>query len=187
LSFEQDADDVAALLKQLHIEKADIMGFSNGGMTSLQIAIRHSELVNKLVLASTPYKRDSMQPGFWEALQHASLETMPQPLKEAYLKVNPDPKGLEAMFDRDATRTLAFKDFSDSDIKTIQAPVLVINGDADVVRPEHALALSHALPHAQLAILLSGHGDYIGEICAADKNSKIPALVTAMIEAFLQR
>src|ERR1700737_3840220 len=72
LSFEQDADDVAALLKQLHIEKADIMGFSNGGTTSLQIAIRHPELVNKLVLASTTYKRDGMQPGFFEGMQNAS-------------------------------------------------------------------------------------------------------------------
>jgi pimeloyl-ACP methyl ester carboxylesterase len=186
LSFEQDADDVAALLKQLHIEKADLMGFSNGGTTSLQIAIRHPELVNKLVLAATTYKRDGMQPGFWEGMRHASLENMPQPLKDAYLEANPDPKGLQAMFDRDVARIVAFKDISDADIQAIQAPALVINGDAEVVRAEHALALSHALPHAQLAILPGGHGEYIGEICAADKHSKIPALVTAMIEAFLQ-
>jgi pimeloyl-ACP methyl ester carboxylesterase len=186
LSFEQDADDVAAVLRQLHIEKADIMGFSNGGMTALQIAIRHPDLVNKLVLASTPYKRDGMQPGFWEGLQDASLENMPKPLKEAYLKANPDPKGLQAMFDRDRARMLAFKDFSDPDIHAIQAPALVINGDADVVRAEHALSLSHLLPHAQLVILPSGHGDFIGEICAADKNSEIPPLVTTMIEAFLK-
>jgi pimeloyl-ACP methyl ester carboxylesterase len=186
LSFEQDADDVAALLKQLHIEKADLMGFSNGGTTSLQIAIRHPELVNKLVLAATTYKRDGMQPGFWEGMQHASLENMPQPLKDAYLEANPDPKGLQAMFDRDVARMVAFKDISDADIQAIWAPALVINGDAEVVRAEHALALSHALPHAQLAILPGGHGEYIGEICAADKHSKIPALVTAMIEAFLQ-
>jgi hypothetical protein len=62
----------------------------------------------------------------------------------------------------------------------------VINGDAEVVRAEHALALSQALPHAQLAILPGGHGEYIGEICAADRHNKIPALVTAMIEAFLK-
>lgn len=70
------------------------------------------------------------------------------------------------MFDRDVARMVAFKDISEGDIKAIQAPALVINGDADVVRAEHALALSRALPHAQLAILPGGHGDYIGEICA---------------------
>ncbi|HXC25620.1 MAG TPA: alpha/beta hydrolase [Gemmatimonadaceae bacterium] len=185
LSFEQDADDVAALLKQLHIDKADVIGFSNGGTTALQIAIRHPALVNKLVLASTLYKRDGMQPGFWDGMQQASLEHMPQPLKDAYREANPDPKGLQAMFDRDVARMLAFQDISDAKIQAIQSPTLVINGAAEVVQAEHALALSHMLPHAQLAILPGGHGDYIGEICAVDPHSPIPALVTAMIEAFL--
>ena len=48
-SFQQDADDVAALLQYLNIPKADILGFSNGGSTSLQLAIRHPHLVNKIV------------------------------------------------------------------------------------------------------------------------------------------
>ena len=186
LSFEQDADDVAALLKQLHVEKPDIMGFSNGGTTALQIAIRHPELVNKLVLAAVTYKRDGMQPGFFEGFQHASLEKMPQPLKDAYLQANPDPKGLQTMFERDVARMEAFKDISDADIKAIQAPALIINGDTDVVRSEHALALSHALPHARLAILPCGHGDYIGSAEGTVKHNEIPALVTTMIEAFLK-
>jgi hypothetical protein len=80
------------------------------------------------------------------------------------------------MFDRDVARMLAFKDIGDADIQAIQAPALIINGHAEVVRAEHGLSLSRALPHAQLAILPGGHGDYIGEICAADKHSKIPAL-----------
>src|SRR5262249_53971649 len=143
LSFEQDADDVAELLKQLHIEKADFMGFSNGGTTCLQIAIRHPQLVNKLVLIAATYKRDGLQPGFFDGFKNASLDMMPQPLKEAYLKVNPDPKGLQAMFDRDVARMAAFKDIPDADIQGIQAPALILNGDTDVVRPEQALELSH--------------------------------------------
>lgn len=185
LSFEQDADDVAALLEQLHIDKADFLGFSNGGTTTLQIAIRHPELVNRMVLASATYRRDGMQPGFFESFQHASLNTMPRPLRDAYLKANPDSEGLQKMFDRDVARMVAFKNISDPDIKAIRAPALVINADADVVRPEHALALSRTLPHAKLAILPGGHGDYIGEITAPHKNSKMPALVAAMIEEFL--
>jgi pimeloyl-ACP methyl ester carboxylesterase len=187
LSFEQDADDVAALLVQLHIDKADFMGFSNGGTTCLQIAIRHPQLVNRLVLASATYRRDGMQAGFFEGFPHATLADMPQPLKDAYLAANPDPKGLQAMFARDVARMMAFKDIPDSVIHAIQAPALVINADADMVRPEHALALSRILPHAQLAILPGVHGEYIGEICTPGKNSKIPALVTAMIVEFLSR
>jgi pimeloyl-ACP methyl ester carboxylesterase len=187
LSFEQDADDVAALLKQLHIEKADFMGFSNGGTTALQIAIRHPKLARKLVLASVTYKRDGMQPGFFEGFAHASLEMMPKPLQEAYLKANPDPKGLHTMFERDVARMAAFKDMSEEEIRAIESPALVINGDSDVVRPEHALSLFRLLPHAQLAILPSGHGDYLGEICAPDKNSKTPGWVASMIEEFLSK
>jgi pimeloyl-ACP methyl ester carboxylesterase len=185
-SFEQDADDVAALLGQLRIGKADIMGFSNGGTTTLQIAIRHPEVVNKMVLASAAFKREGMQPGFFEGMQHASLDNMPLPLKQAYQDINPDPEALQAMFTRDANRMIHFSDISDAVIKAIQSPALVINADADVVRPEHALALSRLLPRAQLAILPGGHGDYLAEICAPDKNSKIPLLVTAMITAFLK-
>jgi pimeloyl-ACP methyl ester carboxylesterase len=188
LSFEQDADDVAALLGQLHIGKADILGFSNGGTTALQIAIRHPELVNKLVLASALYQRDGVPPGFFEGFQQATLENMmPPPLKDAYLKANPDPKGLQTMFNRDVARMIAFKDISDAEIKAIQAPALVINADADVVRPEHALQLSRTLPHAQLAILPGAHGEYIGEICSTNPDSKMPVLVTAMVEEFLKK
>jgi pimeloyl-ACP methyl ester carboxylesterase len=187
LSFEQDADDVATLLGLLHIDRADFMGFSNGGTTCLQIAIRHPKLVNKLVLASATYKRDGMQPGFFDGFKNASLENMlPKPLKEAYLRANPDPKGLEAMFERDVARMVAFKDINDAKIKGIQAPALVINGDAEVVRAEHALELSRTLPKAKLAVLPGGHGDYIGEIDAPDRHSIIPVLVAAMIESFLK-
>lgn len=185
LSFEQDADDVAALLAQLNISKADFFGFSNGGTTCLQIAIRHPQLVNKLILGSTIYRRDGMSSGFFEGMQHASLESMPKPLQDAYLEANPDQKGLKAMFDRDVARMLSFKDISDEAIKNIKSAALVINGDAEVVQAEHALLLSRMLPNAQLLILPGGHGEYIGEISATGRNSKLPAMVVVFIETFL--
>lgn len=186
LSFEQDADDVAELLKQLHIDKANFMGFSNGGTTCLQIAIRHPAIVNKLVLASATYNKDGMPAAFWEFMQHASFESMPQLLKDAYLKANQDTIGLLKMFNRDVARMNSFKNISEEDIKAINAPALVINGDTDVVLPDHALTLSRLLPNAHLAILPGGHGDYIGEICSPKANSKIPSLVVALINEFLK-
>lgn len=187
LSFEQDADDVAALLGQLHITKAAIMGFSNGGTTALQVAIRHPEVVSKLVLIAAIYKRDGMPPAFFEGMNHASLDQMPAPLKTAYLAANPDPKGLQAMFDRDVARMVGFKDIPDTLIKGIQAPSLVINGDVEPILAEHAVLLFRTLPHARLAIFPGQHGEYIGEICAMDKNSVIPELTTALILEFLQK
>jgi hypothetical protein len=74
-------------------------------------------LVNKLVLASATYKRDGMQPGFFDGFKNASMEKMlPPALKEAYLKASPDPKGLQAVFDRDVARMVAFKDIPDADM-----------------------------------------------------------------------
>jgi len=185
LSFEQDADDVAGLLGQLKIGKADFMGFSNGGTTALQIATRHPGLVNKLVLASTLFKRSGFPPGFFEGFDQVTLDMMPPQLQEAYLKANPDPEGLRRMFDRDVARMKTFEDRKDEDIRSIQAPALVINGDRETILATHALELAQTLPFANLAILPGGHGDYIGEICAPHKNSKIPALVVGMIEEFL--
>ncbi|RPE09228.1 alpha/beta hydrolase [Chitinophaga lutea] len=185
-SFEQDADDVAALLGQLNIARADFMGFSNGGTTCLQIAIRHPQLVNKLVLASTLYKRSGMPPGFFDMMEKATLDQMPTPLQEAYKAINPDPKGLQAMFKRDSERMIAFKDIPDASIKGIAAPALVIGGDADAVQPAHALELSRTLQHAKLAILPGVHGEYIAEICAPPKQPGMPAFVVDMIETFLK-
>src|SRR6266498_3357699 len=73
-SFEQDADDVATLLHNLDISKASFFGFSNGGNTAMQIAIRHPEIVNKLIIASAFYKREGMQPGFFGGLQQATIK-----------------------------------------------------------------------------------------------------------------
>jgi pimeloyl-ACP methyl ester carboxylesterase len=138
LSFDQDADDVAGLMKDLAIAKADVMGFSNGGTTALKMAIRHPGLVSKLVLGSAIYNREGMPAGFWEGMKQASLADMPALLKEAYREANPDPQSLLTMFNRDVARMLDFSDIEEKQIKAIQAPALIINGDAEVVRSEHA-------------------------------------------------
>jgi pimeloyl-ACP methyl ester carboxylesterase len=161
------------------------MGFSNGGTTALQMAIRHPELVRKLVLIAATFRRDGMPPGFFEGFDHVRLEHMPRPLAEAYLKANADPVGLQRMFDRDVARMKAFTDIPDADIRGIAAPALVINGDDEVILAEHALALFRMLPKARLAILPGGHGEYIGEICSSSRDGAIPQLVTAMIDEFL--
>lgn len=185
MTFEQDADDVAALLAHLDISKAHILGFSNGGTTALQIAMRHPQLVERLVPIAAASRRDGFVPGFFEGMAHATLDTMPHPLHTAYLAANPDEAGLLAMFSRDVYRMNHFKDIPDSDIQKIKAPALIINGDQEVVLAEHALLLSRLIPDARLAILPCGHGDYIGDILSVDPHSALPAMVAEMILAFL--
>ena len=154
-SFEQSADDTAALLDYLHIESADFFGFSNGGTIALQVAIRHPQVVHKLVLASALTRRDGAYPWLWKAMAEATLESMPKELQQAYLKVAPHPENLRMFHDKAAQRMRDFKDIPADAIRGISAPTLVVIGDADVIRPEHAVETIRALAHAQLAVLPS--------------------------------
>jgi len=183
-SFEQDADDVAALIKFLKIEKADFFGFSNGGNTSMQIALRHPELVNKLIIASAFYKRAGMLPGLFEGMDKASLENMPAPLKEGFLKLTPDKNKLQVMHDKDKNRMIRFNDWTEDNLRSIRFPTLILNGDHDVVTNAHALEMSELIPHARLMILPGEHGSYIGEICSMKKGSRLPELTAAAIDEF---
>lgn len=187
-SFKQDADDVATLLKNLNIPKADFFGFSNGGTTAMQIAIRHPEKVDKIILGSALCKRNGVPSQIWEFMKHASLANMPEQLKEAYLHFTHNPKGLQIMHDKDAKRIIDFKDIPDQQIESIKAPTLIIIGNKDVITPEHALEMHRLIANSELIILPGGHGEYIGEITTLKPNYKASDFVVfPMIENFLDK
>lgn len=183
--FDTSADDVAALLDHLNIEQADFFGFSNGASVALHIAIRHPRLVRTLIFASSFATRAGAIPQFWGFMERADFSNMPQPLKDAYLKVNPDPHKLRVMHDKDAARMGNFEDVSEEDLRSVQAPTLVVIGDRDIVKPEHAIELTRLIPRARLLILPGNHGDYIGEAVMSRGDSPYPALTVGLIEAFL--
>jgi pimeloyl-ACP methyl ester carboxylesterase len=186
-TFEQDADDVATLLKNLGIGKADFFGFSNGGHTCIEIYLRHPGIVNKLILASSPYKRAGFAPGFFEGLQKAKLENMPRQLRDAFLKVNPDSSKLQMLFNHDVERMLAFKGWTDEQLKSIKAPTLILGGDADVLTLECAIEMRHLIPGSELAILPGGHGKYIGEITTLKNDKTDTVFIIPMVEEFLNK
>ena len=185
LTFESSADDVAALLQHLRVAQADLMGFSNGASVALKVAIRHPGLVRKLVFASSMTKRSGAQPQFWDFIAKARFEDMPQALKDAFLRVNPDPAKLRNMHDKDLARMRNFQDVPDAEVAAIRAPTLVMLGDHDVVRPEHGFELTKLIPGSRLLILPGGHGDYLGEADATPEGSPWPALTAGLVEAFL--
>ncbi|MBS1601328.1 MAG: alpha/beta hydrolase [Bacteroidetes bacterium] len=184
VTFEQDAADVAELLQQLHIRRADIFGFSNGGQTALEIGIKHPGIVNKLVVASAFYKRDAVPAWFWKGFDDPKFSDMPQVYKDEYLKIK-DQAALMNMFQKDAQRMKNFKDWTDEEIRSIQAPTLVVIGDQDLPLPEHAAAMARLLPHGRLAILPGRHGEYFGEVLFAQKNSKEPEAFVEILNEFL--
>lgn len=152
-SFEQSADDTLALLDYLHIDRADLLGFSNGGSIALHVAMRRPQPVRRLVVITALMKRDWADPQFWESMKTAQLDAMPAVLREAYLKVAPHPENLESFFYKSRNRMRDLKDVPDQAIRSITAPTLVVGSDRDVMRPEGAMALFRLLPRAQLAIL----------------------------------
>jgi len=152
-TFEQSADDTAGLLRYLNIGKADFFGYSNGGHIALQMAISHPDLVRKLVIESAMFQRDGSDPGFWKSFEHAKLDDMPPELQKAYLGVAPHPEDLPTFFAKSVQRMLNFKGWTPVDIQSINAPTLVMVGDHDIVRPEHAVLMFRLLPNAQLAVL----------------------------------
>lgn len=186
-SFEQDADDVAALLKNLNIDKADFLGFSNGGTTTLQIAIRHPEIVDKIILGSALAKRNGVPDWFWDFMKQAQLENMPEQLQVAYRQVASDPNGLQTMHDRDAKRMVDFKDIPDEQIKSIKVPTLIIIGDKDVITLEHAIEIHRQIIGSELAIIPGGHGEYIGEITTIKTDFKESDLAVSIIEKFIDK
>jgi len=184
-SFEQDADDVAALLDYLHIAKASFFGFSNGGSTAMQIAVRHPVIVDKLIIASAMYKRSGLPQGFFEGMEHATLDNMPKELQDAFLKITPDRSKLFNMFTKDRDRMLHFKDWPDEMLQSITAPTLIINGDRDVVTNAHAVAMSALIKNSRLMILPASHGGYMGAVETPEAGSNIVKLTVEVATEFL--
>lgn len=183
--FETSADDVAALLRHLGIARADLLGFSNGASVGLQVAIRHPELVRSLVFASAMTRRDGAQPELWQFMAQADFSTMPRPLKDAFLRVNPDTAQLRVMHDKDAERMRNFQEVPAALLGSVRARTLILIGDRDIVTPGHAVELTRLIPGARLMVVPGGHGDYLGEAVMTARESRQPELTAGMIELFL--
>ena len=165
LSYEQMADDVAAVMDHLAIAQADVVGYSMGGTTGLQLAIRHSQRVHKLVAVSPNYRSDGYYPELLAGLQQMTPEIfVGTPEEAAYLRHAPHPENFPLLVEKQKVLPQDFA-FPDGDVAAIVAPTLVVIGDSDVVRPEHALGLfrllgggvpadlTGSLPSSQLAVL----------------------------------
>ena len=164
-SYEQMADDVSDLMEHLGVAQANIVGYSMGGNTGLQLAIRHPEQVRKLVALSANYRLDAYHPEVLAMIAQITPEVFAGSIfDEAYRRNAPNPEDfprlVEKLVEFDGT------DFAwpEEDLQGITAPVQFIQGDSDVMRPEHAVEMFRlvgggvpgdmvGLPASQLAIL----------------------------------
>jgi pimeloyl-ACP methyl ester carboxylesterase len=138
------ADDIAGLLKHLGIKQADIMGYSLGGGVALQTAIRHPELVRKLVLVSTPIKRNAFYPDILkqqEQMGPQAAEFLKQtPMYEMYARLAPKPEDWTKFITKISEAMKVDYDLS-TDVKALKAPVLLIAADADLFPPSHTVEI----------------------------------------------
>lgn len=172
MSYEQFGDDAAALLRALHVERADVMGYSQGGGVALQLAIRHPTLVNKLVSMSATYRQDGWYPSVPEGINGLSAkEFAGTPVENAFMEHTPDAKAYDAYLEKMKVLNAEDQNISDEQMRSISAPTMVIIGDADGVTLEHALAM----------FKLRGGGDE--EAAASGKLQKVPVARLVILPA----
>jgi pimeloyl-ACP methyl ester carboxylesterase len=189
ITYPNLADDVAAFMDVIDIEKADVFGYSMGAAAGLQLAIRHPEKVDQLVAASVAYDISGWQPAFRDFIPSMSPEMfVGTPMEDEYRKLAVDPEGFRALVEKLIAlekEPMAWEE----DVKKLETPVLIIAGDADVSTLEHNVALfrllgggvmgdmGQPLPASRLAVLpATSHTAVISQ----------PDLLHALIEPFLQ-
>lgn len=189
ITYANLADDVAAFMDAVGLERADVFGYSMGGQAGLQLAIRHPEKVRKLVAASVAYDLRGWQPVYTQMIPQMTVEMIVQlPFAAEYRELAPDPEGFPAL----AAKLIALEKEPmawEAEVKALKTPVLIISGDADVMTLEHSVALfrllgggvmgdmGQPLPASRLAILpATSHTAVIGQA----------ELLQAVIEPFLK-
>lgn len=145
ITYQNLADDVAAFMDAVGLRKADVLGYSMGAIAGLQLAIRHSAKVNKLVVASGAYDLEGWQPEFKAAIPQMTVEMIVQmPFAADYKKLAPNPNGFPALVEKLIAlekEPMAWE----ADVRAMKTPVLIITGDADVNTLEHAVAMFRLL------------------------------------------
>jgi pimeloyl-ACP methyl ester carboxylesterase len=194
MRLEYLADDIAALIKHLNLEKVDLMGYSMGGLVSLCTAIRHPELISTLITVSIPCKRSGWYPDVLTGMSQVNAqlaESMkPSPIYKTYHEVAPRPEDWPRLLDKVGNMLSQDYDFSEG-VSKLTIPVLIVFGDADSIPVSHMAEFysllggsqkdagwDHAyMPKSQLAVLPgTSHYNSIA-------SSLLPSIVTQFLNA----
>ena len=143
MSYEQFGDDAAALLQALGVERADVMGYSQGGGVALQLALRHPQLVQQAGHLVRHLPSGRLVSGGLTRARGVSRPTSSSdtPIGEAFRRHTADPAAFAAYVEKMRVLNLEDQNITDAQMRSIHAKTMVIVADADGVKPEHAVAM----------------------------------------------
>jgi pimeloyl-ACP methyl ester carboxylesterase len=158
LTLENLARDVEGVLGHLGLDQADFFGLSLGGMVSLELAVRRPELAGRLVLASIPRQLDGYHPGTRPGAAEPDWDRLPTAadgklMEDDYRQVAPDPDHFPQHLAKTSGLVAAFRGWSADQLAAVRSSTLLIIGDNDFVRIDHAAQMREMIPGAQLAVL----------------------------------
>ena len=146
LSYAQLAADVAGLMRSLGIGSADVVGYSLGGGVALQLAMSEPSLTRRIVFAGgASYRRDGLQPDMIEGRDSDVPDLTGTSWHAAYVKVAPHPQRWNTLVAKNVDLDSHFEGWTADQVRSVQAPALLIIGDADIVRPEHTAEMFRLL------------------------------------------
>jgi len=177
VTYADMADDTAATMRQLGFENADVFGWSDGGNVGFQLALRHPALVRKLATFGSFCAMDGLYPEIVKFFETATANDFDAELRETHIKVSGRADAWNQLFERTKTMNFPPEHWGSQNLGNIAAPVLFMIGDADILKPEHAVEVFRLLRHGQLAILPGTN-----HFAPVTK----PALIYPTVEAFLK-
>lgn len=188
ITYPNLADDIASFMEAIGIEKADVFGYSMGAAVGLQMAIHHPEKVDRAALVSVAYDFDGWHPDYRAFVPQIVPEMfVGTTMEDAYRELAADPKGFPTLVDK--LIALEHEPMAwEADVAKLKTPILIIQGDADIVDHEHTLSMfrllgggvmgdqGKPLPESRLAILpATSHTAIMGQT----------ELLRSLIEPFL--
>lgn len=181
MSVPAFAGDLVALLDLLGIERADLFGFSLGGLTAMETAVHHPERVGRQILMSVAFRPDGFLAEIRDPALHAGSSRLPTradfaEMVAAYRAVAPDPDHFEAFLARCSATANSHPGWTDQQLAALTVPTLLVLGDTDFMPVGHGEEVHRLIPDSQLAVLPgTRHMDL----------PRRPELLLPLIEAFL--
>jgi pimeloyl-ACP methyl ester carboxylesterase len=153
ITYEMMAADIAAFLEAAGTGAAYLVGWSDGAVVGMLVALRRPELVRKLVVIGQYFNFDGQVPEFRAMIEYWG-SSLPEALHEVYDRVSPDgPEHFPVVLEKMMRMWREEPDIALSERAGVRAPVLLMQGDDDIVKVEHSATLAATLPDAQLAVI----------------------------------